>query len=145
MRSILIGIAALALAIPAFAQSNLQGTLWVGTSLMYETPYESGKSYTFAIGFAPIVIDNGSSNDTRFGLAAEGIFYQDKQPRGLAIVGRVGLVEGGLYFAPGVYYVNRPHDTRKISVRAGFLAPLGNIGDGDLLPWTLELAAGFRF
>ena len=139
-------VAALVVAACTFAKSNPQGTFWLGTSLMYETPWEAGRPYTFGFGFAPVVVDRaGRDNIARLGLAFEADFYQDRQPRGLAIVGRVGLVDGGLYGAPGVYYVSRPANPRDISFRAGALVPLGNLDDGDLLPWIIELAVGFRF
>ena len=142
---ILAVFAFLTLVATSFAQSRPQGTFWLGTSLMYETPWQPGQDYTFGFGFAPVVRDSGSRNDARFGLAAEANFYQDRQPRGLAIVGRIGLVDGGIYGAPGVYYVSRPRDTKDISFRVGALAPFGSLNDGDLLPWILELAVGFRF
>ena len=133
-----------ALVATGFAQNGPQGTFWLGTSLMYETPWEPGQNYTFGFGVAPVVRDRGGDNDTRIGLAAEIDLYQDRQPRGVALVGRIGLVDGNLYGAPGVYVVNRPADTRKIAWRIGALAPLGNLDDGDLLPFMLELAVGFR-
>lgn len=131
----------------AYAQSNMQGTIWVGTSLLYESPYKAEHGYAWTLGFAPVVVDKntGNNNDTEYGIAGEGVFYQDKQPRGTAFVARVGLVDGGLYGAPGIMAVNRPMDPRKVSYRFGVLAVLGSIDNGDLLPWTLELAAGFRF
>ncbi len=143
---ILAVIAAIVVAACSFAQSNLQGTFWLGTSLMYETPWEAGRDYTFGFGFAPVVVDRaGNDNDARIGLAFEADFYQDRQPRGLAIVGRIGLVDGGLYGAPGVYYVSRPSNPKEIAFRVGALVPLGDLDNGDLLPWVLELAVGFRF
>jgi len=139
-------LTAIVVAACSFAQSNPQGTFWLGTSLMYETPWEAGRDYTFGFGFAPVVVDRpGRDNIARLGIAAEADFFQDRQPRGLALVGRVGLVAGGLYGAPGVYYVSRPASTRDISFRVGALIPLGNLDDGDILPWILELGVGFRF
>jgi hypothetical protein len=126
------------------AQNGPEGTFWLGTSLMYETPWEPGQNYTFGFGLAPVVRDRPGDRDTRIGLAFEMDFYQDRQPRGLAFVGRVGLVDGNIYGAPGIYYVSRPADRRMIAFRVGALAPLGNLDDGDLLPWMLELAVGFR-
>jgi hypothetical protein len=135
-----------ALVATGFAQSGPQGTFWLGTSLMYETPWQPGHTYTFGFGFAPVVVDRpGRDNIARIGVAAEADFYQDNQPRGLAVVARVGLVSGGLYGAPGIYYVSRPRDTRDIAFRVGALVPLGNLDDGDILPWILELGIGFRF
>ncbi len=135
-----------ALVATGFAQSSPQGTFWLGTSLMYETPWQPGQDYTFGFGFAPVVVDRpGGNNSARIGLAAEADFYQDKQPRGLALVGRIGFVSGGIYGAPGVYYVSRPRDTKDISFRVGALVPLGSLDNGDLLPWILELGVGFRF
>ena len=93
-----------------------------------------------------MVIDRpGNNNSTQIGLAVEGDFYQGRQPRGLAFVARVGLVNGGFFGAPGVYYVSRPRDTRMIDFRAGALVPLGNLDSGDIVPWMLELAVGFHF
>jgi hypothetical protein len=143
---ILAVIAFLTLVATSFAQSRPQGTFWLGTSLMYETPWQPGQNYTFGFGFAPIVRDRpGNDNDARIGLAVEADFYQDRQPRGLAVVGRVGLVDGGLYGAPGVYYVSRPSNPRDIAFRVGALAPFGDLDNGNLLPWILELGVGFRF
>jgi hypothetical protein len=135
-----------ALVATGFAQSSgPAGTFWLGTSLMYETPWTGRDPYTFGFGLAPVVRDRGGDNDTRIGLAAEANFFQDRQPRGLALVARLGLVDGNLYGAPGVYYVSRPASREDISFRVGALAPLGNLDDGDLLPFMLELAVGFRF
>ncbi len=144
---LIVTLALAVVAVSAMAQSGMQGTLWVGTSLMYEAPYEPGKSFTWSLGFAPVVVDNnvGNNNDTKYGIAAEGIFYQDEQPRGTAFVARIGLVDGGLYGAPGIMSVNRPRDVRMISYRIGAFAVLGSVDNGDLLPWTLELGLGFRF
>ena len=86
-----------ALVATGFAQSSgPAGTFWLGTSLMYETPWNGRDPYTFGFGIAPVVRDNGNDNDTRIGLAFEADFYQDRQPRGLALVARVGLVDGNL-------------------------------------------------
>ena len=128
----------------AFAQT--QGTGWLGTSLMFETNYQPGKDYTLGFGFAPIRVDkdNGGSS-TRVGLAGEVVYYTEGQPRGLAYVGRVGLVDGGLYAAPGIYAVNRPRDPRAICWRGGALVALGDIDGGKVLPLTLELSVGIRF
>jgi hypothetical protein len=136
-----------ALVATGFAQSSgPAGTFWLGTSLMYETPWNGRDPYTFGFGLAPVVRERpGNDNDTRIGLAFEADFYQDRQPRGLALVARVGLVDGNIYGAPGVYYVSRPVRREDISFRVGALAPLGNLDNGDLLPWMLELAVGFRF
>lgn len=142
-----IGLLVLALlATPAFAQQRLEGTMWLGTSLMYETPWRSNSNMTFGLGFAPVVEDrDGGGNRTRVGFAAEVNLWQDRQPRGMAFAGRVGFVNGGLYGAPGVYYVSRPARRDAVAFRIGVLAPLGNLDDGDLIPIMPELAVGFRF
>lgn len=146
MKRLVLYVALSALSAVATAQSQPRGTLWLGTSLMYETDWSPPQTYTWAFGLAAVVVDRDTGDDEgRIGPAVEAIFYQDRQPRGLAFVVRGGLVDGGIYAAPGVYYVSRPRDSKMLSFRAGALVPLGGIGDGSIVPATLELAVGIRF
>ncbi|HXH62453.1 MAG TPA: hypothetical protein VNI20_13985 [Fimbriimonadaceae bacterium] len=146
MKKICLIALAVAFAGTCFAQSQPKGTIWLGTSLMYETEWMPPQNFTWAFGFAGVVVDrNRGNNEGRVGLAAEAIFYQERQPRGLAFVARAGAVDGGLYAAPGVYVVSRPRDPHMISWRGGVLVPLGGIGDGNIIPATAELSIGFRF
>jgi len=125
----------------AFAASSAmaqeQGTLWVGTSLMYELPAQGETNMTFSFGMSGILLENSRVG---FGPAIDGFWFKEPTLSGLAFMGRLGLASGGAYIAPGVFFVGRQHE--QFSMRAGIMFPFGNQEIRRFLP---EINVGFRF